>query len=179
MGTAVGNICTGTPASDVASVLLALDGRLKVAGTTSEKTVPVEDFFVGVRRTVLQPDEMVVEIIVPPVTARTGHAFCKLSKTASDIGKLNVSASITVDSNTCTECRIALGSVAPTPMRARQAELALKDRTLDQETISNAADAAAGESKPITDIWSTVEYRTEMTKVLVKRAINTALERAK
>ncbi|MBW1801049.1 MAG: xanthine dehydrogenase family protein subunit M, partial [Deltaproteobacteria bacterium] len=178
MGTAVGNICTGTPASDVASILLALGGRLKIVGKSSEKTVPAEDFFIGTRQTILQPDEMVTEIKLPPVTATTGHAFYKLTKTTADIGKLNVSAAITIDGDQCKECRIALGSVAPTPMRARQAENTLMGKKPDDETISETARAAAAESRPITDIWSTEEYRTEMIKVLVRRAINRALERA-
>ena len=178
MGTAVGNLCAATPASDVASVLLALDAMLRVANKGSEKFVALKDFFVGVRRTVLRPDEMVVEIVMPPIPASTGHAFYKLTKTTADIGKLNVSAAVTVDNGACADCRIALGSVAPTPIRASQAEQTLKGRTLDEETISQAAKAAAAEAKPITDIWSTVEYRTEMIKVLVRRAITTALERA-
>ena len=179
MGTAVGNICTGTPASDVASVLLVLDGRLRIASKASEKIVPVEDFFVGARRTVLRPDEMVTEIIIPPVAALTGHAFYKLTKTMADIGKLNVSTAIRVDKNWCAECRIALGSVAPIPMRARKAEQFLKGKTIDQEMISGAAGVAAGEARPITDIWSTAEYRTEMIKVVVRRAVNKAVERAR
>jgi len=178
MGTAVGNICTATPASDVASVLIALGGRVKVVSMASERIISVEDFFAGVRQTVLGSDEMVSEIVVPAAPASTGYAFFKLTKTTADIGKLNVSASVTMDGDTCSDCRIALGSVAPTPMRARQAEQALKGRKPDEKTVSKVAEAAAGEAKPITDVWSTAEYRTEMIKVLVKRAINTAVEGA-
>ena len=131
MGTAVGNICTATPASDVASVLIALGGRVRVISMTSERIIPMEDFFAGVRQTVLDTDEMVSEIVVPPAPASTGYAFFKLTKTTADIGKLNVSSSVTMAGDTCSDCRIALGSVAPTPMRARQAEQALKGRRPD------------------------------------------------
>jgi len=178
MGTAVGNICSATPASDIASALLILDAKLKIVGTDSERVVPVAHFFVGVRKSILQPEEIVAEIQVPSIPARTGYAFFKLTKTAADIGKLNVSVAMTVTDNTCKDARIALGSVAPTPIRARQAEQTIKGQKPDGRTIIKTAEVAAGEAKPITDLWSTVEYRTEMIKVLVRRAIYKALEGA-
>jgi carbon-monoxide dehydrogenase medium subunit len=163
----------------MASVFLVLGGRLRVASMGSEKIVPIESFFVGARRTILQPDEMVTEIILPQVVRRTGHAFYKLTKTTADIGKLNVSTAITIDNDRCADCRIALGSVAAVPMRARKAEYVLIGNRLDEEMISRAAEAASREAIPITDLWSTAEYRTEMIRVLVRRAINTALEGAR
>jgi carbon-monoxide dehydrogenase medium subunit len=177
MGTAIGNICAATPASDLASVLLILDAKLKIASAESERIVDIDSFFVGVRKSILQSREMVTEIQVPSIPARTGCTFLKLTKTTADIGKLSVSVAMTITDNTCQDAKIALGSVAPTPMRARQAEQTLRGRKLDKSAIARAAEIAAIEAKPITDLWSNVEYRKEMVKVLVRRAIFQVLER--
>lgn len=178
MGTVVGNICVATPASDLASVFLILDARLKIASLKTERLVDFDKFFVGVKKSILQSDEMVTEIQIPPIPERTGCAFLKLTKTAADIGKLNVSVTLTAAENTCQDVKITLGSVAPVPMRARQAEEVLKGQKLEKKIITKAAEIAVTESKPITDIWSTVEHRLQMIKVLVGRAISLASERA-
>ena len=177
MGTAVGNLCVGTPASDVAVTLLALGAELKIANLSSERTISIEDLFVGVGQTILQPDEIVTEISLPTLSTRTGGAFCKLARTAADIAKVNVA--VTISTRNSKDVRIALGSVAPTIIRAKKAEEALKGQKLEPKTIREAAEAAASEAKPITDIRSTAEYRKEMTKILVRRAIEQALERTK
>ena len=179
MGTVVGNLCVATPASDIAPVLFVLGAELKIAGPASEKTVPIEDFFIGVDQTILQPDEIVTEISVPRLPVRTGGAFLKLAHTAACIAKINVAATVTVANGTCKEAKIALGAVAPTIMRARKAEETLKGKKLEQKIIREAAEIAAEEAKPITDLRSTAEYRKEMVAVLVRRAAEKALERAK
>jgi len=161
MGTAVGNLCVATPASDVATALISLGAELKLAGPSKERIIPLESFFIGVNQAILQPDEIVTEILLPSLPAGTGGAFLKLVRTAGDIAKVNVAVVITITDNRCKEAKITLGSMAPTPIRTRKAE------------------AAAGEAKPITDIRSTAEYRKETTKVLVRRAIEKALERVK
>ena len=179
MGTAVGNLCVATPASDIASALYALGARLRIVGPASERIIPIENFFVGVNQTVLEPSEIVTEVILPSPAPQTGGAFFKLVRTASDIAKVNVAVSLTVTDNTCRDAKIALGSVAPTVFRATQAEEALKDSTLEPKVVEEAVQLAAQEAKPITDLRSTVEYREEMVRVLVRRAIGRALTRAK
>lgn len=179
MGTAVGNLCVATPASDVASSLYALGAKLKIANTALGKIIPIENLFIGVNQTVLHPDEIVTEIIVPSPFPKTGGAFLKLIRTSADIAKVNVAVMVTVTNNICQEAKIALGSVAPTPIRAKKAEEILKGKKPEQKVIEAAAEAAAEEAKPITDIRSTAEYRKEVTKVLTKRAIEKALERVK
>lgn len=179
MGTAVGNLCVATPASDVAPPLSVLGARLRIASTTPERLIPIENLFIGVNQTILQPGEIVTEIIVPSPSHETGSAFLKLVRTAADIAKVNVAISVTIINNTCQEAKVALGSVAPTLIRAKKAEETLKGKKVDQKVIEAAAQAAAEEAKPITDIRSTAEYRKETTKVLVRRAIEKALERAK
>ena len=179
MGTVVGNLCVATPASDIAPALLVLGAELKIASLASERTIPIENFFIGVNQTILQPGEIVTEVVLPSLPSGTGGAFMNLVRTASDIAKVNVAVMVTVTDNTCKEAKIALGSVAPTVMRARKAEATLKGQKLEPKIIGEAAEAAAEETKPITDIRSTAEYRKETTKVLVRRAIAKALERAK
>lgn len=179
MATVVGNLCVATPASDIAAALYALGGRLKIVGPGSEKTISIEDFYVGVNQTVLKPDEIVTEVIVPSPAQQTGGAFLKLVRTASDIAKINVAVTLTVTDNTCKEAKVVLGAVAPTVIRATRAEAALRDSKFEPETVEKAAQLAAQEAKPITDLRSTLEYRREMVRVLVRRAVGKALTRAK
>lgn len=179
MGTAVGNLCVATPASDIASALYALGARLRIVGLASERIIPIENFFVGVSQTVLGPGEIVAEVILPSPALQTGGAFFKLVRTASDIAKVNVAVSLTVTDDTCRDAKIALGSVAPTVFRATQAEEALKGSTLEPKVVEEAAQLAAQEAKPITDLRSTVEYRGEMVRVLVRRAVEKAMTKAR
>jgi len=179
MGTAVGNLCVATPASDIASALYALGARLRIVGPASERIIPIENFFVGVNQTVLEPGEIVTEVILPSPAPQTAGAFFKLVRTASDIAKVNVAVSLTVTDNTCRDAKIALGSVAPTVFRATQAEKALKGSTLEPKVVEETAQLAAQEAKPITDLRSTVEYRGEMVRVLVRRAVEKAMTRAR
>lgn len=179
MGTAVGNLCVATPASDIAPPMIALGAELKIASLGPLKTIPIESFFVGVKKTILQPMEIVTEISIPPPPPGTGGAFLNLLRTASDIAKVSVAVIIVISDSTCLDAKIVLGAVAATPIRATKAEETIKGQTLDTKTIEKAADIAAEEAKPISDIRSTAEYRREMTKVLVKKALEKALERAK
>ena len=178
-GTVVGNLCAATPASDIAPPLIVLGAELKIASLTRERIIPIEDFFIGVHQTILQPGEIVTEISIPSPPDNGYGAFLKLSNLAADIAKVNVAVMMTVTNNTCEDVKIALGSVAPTVIRARKVEEVLKGKKLEEKVIRKAAEAAAEEAKPITDIRSTAEYRKEATKVLVRRAIDKALEKAK
>jgi carbon-monoxide dehydrogenase medium subunit len=179
MGTAVGNLCVATPASDIAASLIALGAKLKISSAGSERIILLEDFFVGVHQTVLRPGEIVTEVWLPRPPTKTGSAFLKLVRTAVDIAKVNVAVMITLTNETCQEAKIVLGSVAPTVVRARRAESILKGRKLEAEVILTAAEAAAQEIKPITDIRSTADYRKEATRILVRQTIEKALGRAK
>lgn len=179
MGTVVGNLCVGTPASDVACALFAIGAKLRTARTTGERIVPIENFFTGVNQTTLKSDEMVIEILLPGLPSGTGSAFLKLVRTTDDIAKVNTAVALTLTDNRCRDVKIALGSVAPIVMRARRAEERLKGEGLGQKIIAEAAEAAAEEVRPITDVRSTAEYRKEMTRVLVRRVLEMSLARAK
>ena len=178
-GTAVGNLCVASPASDIAPPLLVLSAKIRIAGPNHERIISIENFFTRVNQTVLRPSEIVTEILIPKPPAATGGAFFRLVWTTANIAQVNVAATVTISDNTCKEAKIALGSVAPTPIRAKKAEEILKGQKLDLKTIEQAANAVGEDAEPITDLRSTAEYRRETTKVLVRRAIEKALERAR
>jgi carbon-monoxide dehydrogenase medium subunit len=178
MGTAVGNLCVGTPASDVALPLYALGATVKLAGRSGQREVPIEDFFLDVGMTAVQPHEIVTEVFVPRQAARSSGAFMKLSKTSEDIAKVNVAVLVSLAGGVCTEAKIALGSVASTPIRAVEAESLLLGREMRAGAIAGVAEAAgeaaAIAAAPITDVRSTAAYRREMIRVLVRDALKRA-----
>jgi carbon-monoxide dehydrogenase medium subunit len=178
MGTVVGNLCVATPASDVAPPLVALGAELEIVGSNGNKTVPLESFYRGLEQTTLEPGDIVTEIRVPPIPDGSGGAFFKLAHTAACIAKVNVAVLINLDNNICKDVRIVLGAVAPTVVRATQAEDTLRDKAPDTETIGRTAALAAKNVAPITDLRSNEDYRKEMVSVLVKRGVEKALDRA-
>ena len=178
MGTAIGNLCVATPASDVAPPLYAMGARMKIVGVDAEREIPIEEFFVDAGKTALGPHEIVTEIVVPSLPSGSGSAFMKLSKTAEDIAKVNAAVMVTLADGRCEDARIALGSVAPTPIRAIGAETMMKGQKMDEKTIEEASASAAEAATPISDIRSTAEYRKERVRILVKDALQEAAARA-
>ena len=177
MGTAAGNLCVATPASDLATALLALGANLKIAGRDGERSEPLEKFYVDYRLTSLDRSEMVTQVMLPGPRPGTGTAFLNLVRTHADIAKIIVAASMLVENGICREARIAIGAAAPTVMRPAKAENSLVGREIRSGVIENAAEMAAEEIKPMTDLRSTAGYRREMTRVLVERALERALQR--
>jgi CO/xanthine dehydrogenase FAD-binding subunit len=178
MGTAVGNLCVGTPASDLAPALYALGASLKIAGLAGEREIPIEEFFLAAGKTAVAPHEIVTEIVVPAPAAGSAGAFLKLSKTAEDVAKVNVAVMLGCGEGVCTQACIAIGSAAPTPVRAAAAEQVLVGRPVDAGAIVAAAEAATMAVCPISDVRSTARYREEMVRVLVRDALEKAAARA-
>jgi len=152
-----------------------------VAGRGRRRTVPLDRFFKGVHRTALNGG-LLVEVVVPapavPAGARAAFAFHKLGRLESDIAVVNAAAGVVVErSGVCRRARIALGAVAPTPLRARAAEARLEGKPFDAAAVAAAAAAAAAEAKPVTDVRATAGYRREMCRVLVARALADCLAR--
>jgi carbon-monoxide dehydrogenase medium subunit len=179
MGTAVGNICVATPASDVATALFALGAELTIEGVDGERKESMQKFCVDYGRTSLKENEIVTEVFLPRPPAGTGSAFMNLIRTHADIAKVSIAVAITVRDGVCEKVRIAVGAAAPTVFRAIKTEAALKGQKVTPEAINEAAETAAGETKPITDLRSTAEYRREMTGVLARRAMEKALQQVK
>ena len=178
MGTVGGNLCNASPAADSAPPLLVLGGRVKLVEGGRERVVPLEDFYVGPGKTILSPKELLVEVQLPESKDGTGSAFLKVVRVAADPAKLNVAVAIEREKDVCRDCRIALGSVAPKPFPTIEAEDILKGKRLTMDLIERASQRASEEIQPITDIRSTVEYRREVTKVIVRDALKLAWERA-
>jgi len=176
-GTIVGNICTSSPSADTPPALIALDARLKLISAKGERIVKIKDFFTDPFKNILKETELLTEIQVPNLPPNSGGAYLWLPKiTAVDETLVGVGVVITVDDaedNVCTDVRIALGSVAPTPMRAEMAENFLKGKRINDSIIKQAAEIASNETSP----RSRAEYRKEMVKVYVKRALTQAVKR--
>ncbi len=178
MGTVAGNLCVGTPASDVAPALYALGARMRIAGRDGEREIPIEQFFLDAGKTAVGPHEIVTEIVVPAPATGSAGAFLKLSTTSEDIAKVNAAVMIELAGGVCVRAGVSVGSAAPTPVRALAAEQALIGRPVGAQAIADAADAAAAAVFPISDVRSTAWYRKEMVRVLVRDALEKAAARA-
>jgi xanthine dehydrogenase iron-sulfur cluster and FAD-binding subunit A len=171
-GTVVGNQITASPANDTITALWALEGRLTLRSNRGERTLSFPEFFKGVRRTAIAPDEMVTDIAFPALRSYQRGVFVKLGlRRANAISVVNAAAILTLDGNRVTEARIALGSVAPTIVRAPEAEAALLRGSLNAERIGEAASLAAQAAAPISDVRAGAGYRREAVGFLVRRAL--------
>ena len=169
-----GNVCNGAPSADTVPPLLTYDARAVIAGPGGRREVPLAEFFVGPGKTILKPDELVVELIVPPPAANSsGHYLRFIPRNEMDIAVAGAASMVIVDPGTgrCTKARIALASVAPTPVRARESEAALEGQVLNSETVRRAAESAPAAASPISDVRGSAEYRKELCKVLTQRTL--------
>lgn len=181
-GTVVGNVANASRAADTPLALIALDAEAKVLSKTRERIERVEDLFVGPGQTNLKSEELIVELRFRGLKPEQGGAFIKLAKRrALAIAGVNVATVITVDKerNVISDARIAVGCVVPKPQRAKRAEEALIGYSINDETIRNASQEAAGEVSPRTGLHGSAEYKREMAKILVVRTIKNSLGRIK
>jgi carbon-monoxide dehydrogenase medium subunit len=181
MGTMGGNICNAAPSADTAPSLICLGAKARLVGPKKERVVPVEEFFTGPGETVLKAGEILTEIQVPNQPAHTGGAYLRLTRLSVDLAVVGVAALVTLEGKggLCKEARIALGAVAPTPIRAKKAEEVIMGKKIEDGLIEEAAQTASEEARPITDVRGSAPYRTDIVRVLTKRAIGQALEQAK
>jgi aerobic carbon-monoxide dehydrogenase medium subunit len=179
LATLGGNVCNAAPSADMAPPLLALDAVAVIAGPNGRRVVPFAEFFVGVRRTVVAPDEMLVEIEIPAPAAGSGGTYRRHTpRRELDIAIVGVASQLTICDGRCATARIALAAVAPTPVRARDAEAALEGSAVTPETIEAAARLAVEAAQPISDQRGSAEYRRHLVRVLTRRTLRTALDRA-
>lgn len=182
LGTVGGNLCNASPAADAAPPLLLMDASLILASARGERRISIHDFFQGPRRTVLQADEILKEIFIPQIPGRRGATYLKLGRRkAMEIAIVGIGVAIHLNGSdqVVSDCRIALGSVAPTPLRARHGEEILRNQEIRDELIEEAAEVAAEEASPISDVRASREYRLDMIRVLCRRAIPAALASAR
>jgi carbon-monoxide dehydrogenase medium subunit len=179
LATVGGNICNAAPSADMAPPLVALEAQAVIAGPKGERRVPMADFFTGVRKTVLGPDEVLVEFVVPAPGAHSGGQYLRHTpRRELDIAVVGVASQLTMADGKCAKARIALASVAPTPVRASAAERALEGQALTPQLIERAATLAVEAAKPISDQRGSIEFRKHLVRVLTRRTLIAALERA-
>jgi carbon-monoxide dehydrogenase medium subunit len=175
-----GNLCNGSPAADTTPALIALGAKAIVAGRKGRRSVPVESFVVGPGRTVLAPDELLVELEVPAPAQHSADCYLRqIPRNEMDIAVVGVGASVTLDGDRCVAARIALAAVGPTPILAAQAASELIGKSIDEASLARAASAASAASQPITDMRGTAEYRRKIVAVLTRRAVAEAARRAR
>lgn len=179
LATVGGNICNAAPSADMAPPLVALEAQAVIAGPKGERRVPLSDFFTGVRKTVVGPDELLVEIFVPAPGPHSGGCYIRHTpRRELDIAVVGVASQVTIANGVCAKARISLAAVAPTPVRATAAEAALEGKPLTPELIERAADLAGQAAKPISDQRGSADFRRHLVRILTRRTLTTALARA-
>ncbi len=180
MATIGGNVCNAAPSADTVPPLLAYEAEAVIVGPDGRRTLPIAEFFRGPGETALAPGELLAELRLPLPLAGTGAVYERNTpRKQMDIAVVGVAVALTLAGDTIGRARVALGAVAPTPLRASGAESALEGRPADEETFAKAAEAAAGDSSPITDIRASDEYRRHLVKVMTARLLAEAASRAK
>ena len=177
-----GNFCNAAPSADAVPPAIAYGAMLVIAGPGGRREMPAEDFFVGPGQTVLEKGEVLVEIELPPPPPHSGAAYLRfIPREEMDIAVAGVGAFVRLSpgAHTCEQARIVLAAVAPTPVRAKEAEAFLTGRALDETTLAQAGELASQAASPISDVRGSAAYRLELVKVLTRRTLGTALERAR
>lgn len=178
VATVGGNLCNASPSADMAPPLIGFGAKARLMGPEGERIVALEQFFTGPGESKLHIGEMLTEIQISDPPPRTRGVYVKLpARTAIDLAVVGVAVVLTLDAKggQILDARIVLGAVAPTPMRARQAESVIKGKTMSDRLTEEAAQIAAEEAKPISDVRGSASYRKEMVEVLTREAIMQAV----
>ena len=178
-GTIGGNLASGEPLTDLAQIFIALDGKLKIAGPSGQRTISVEELFLDFYTTSLAEDEIITQVVLPPPPLRSGIDYIRFSSSSVvDKPSAGVAVRLTLDEKAVQFARIVLGCVGPTPVRAKKAEALVTGETLNDELIGEAGALASQECSPIGDLRGSEEYKRAIVRALVKRAAGAAYERA-
>ena len=175
-----GNVCNAAPSADTIPALLIHEAIARTASASGEREIPLIDFFAGPGQTVLAKGEILKELVLPAPSANTASSYLRfIPRNEMDIAVAGVGSLIEVDpsSKVVTKARIALASVAPTPVRAYAAEEYLEGIAIDEATINKTADLAVQAAVPITDVRGSAEYRKELIRVLTNRTLTICMER--
>jgi carbon-monoxide dehydrogenase medium subunit len=183
MATLAGNICNASPGADTPPILLVLDAEVEIcwangASPAQRNRLPLGGFFSGPKKTVLKQGQMMASVTLPLPPEHSGAAFRRLARVSLDIAKINCAAYIERQGDRIRQARIALGSVAPTPVRAPTIENALEGQKYSERLLHQAAELVAEDIAPIDDVRSTAEYRRQIASLLVREALEEAWRRS-
>lgn len=184
LGTLGGNLANASPSAEFAPPLLVLEASVRCVGPGGERSVPMNEFFVGPGKSVLGRGELITEVHVPDSPPRAQAIYLKHSLRTMDVSMAAAAALVLLDGDVCREVRIALGAVAPTPFRAGKAEAALRGQRLsgdgkDRQLLEEIGRIAADESRPIDDLRGFASYRKKVVAMLVRQGLEQAIARAR
>jgi carbon-monoxide dehydrogenase medium subunit len=180
MGTVGGNLASGEPLTDLSQIFIALDGKAKITGSEGQRTIPIEELFVDFYTTSLAEDEILTQVVIPPLPARSGIEYIRFSSSSVvDKPSAGVAVRLTLDAGgeTIQTARIVLGCVGATPVRARKAENLLTGKKLVPEMAEEAGSIASQECSPTSDLRGSEEYKRAIVRTLVRRATGKAYKR--
>ena len=179
MGTMAGNICNASPVADSVIPAICYNAVLTLQSRDrGSRTVAIEDFFLAPGVSVMEKDELLVDIMLPAPQAHTGASFIKKTRVRPDIAKLNIGVKLVRDGNRIVDCRIAMGAIAARPYFFRELSAALTGQTMSQRLVDETAAAIAAQIRPINDNRTTAEYRTVITEVVAADALREAWHQA-
>ncbi|MGH8648493.1 MAG: FAD binding domain-containing protein [Burkholderiales bacterium] len=179
LATVAGNLAHGDPGNDHPATMLATGAEVVATGPKGERTIPVAQLFTGLFTTALAPDEILTEIRIPTPPLGSGGAYVKLERKVGDFATAAVAVQLTLAANgTCEQVGIGLTNVGAVPIKATQAEAALRGKRPDEAAIKQAARLAADAAQPEADLRGSVEYKKDLVRVLTGRALRKAIERA-
>jgi carbon-monoxide dehydrogenase medium subunit len=181
MGTVGGNLASGEPLTDLSQIFIALDGKVKITSPNGQRTIAVEELFIDFYTTSLAEDEILTQVVLPPLPARSGIEYIRFSSSSVvDKPSAGVAVRLTLEnsSETIQTARIVLGCVGATPVRARKAEALIAGKQLTSQLAEEAGSAAAQECSPTSDLRGSEQYKRAIVRTLVKRATSKAYERA-
>ena len=178
-GTIGGSLAHADPSAELPALMVALEGRLRIAGASGVREAEAGEFFLMYFTTCLRSDELLTEVRVPCLPARTGYAFDELARRHGDFALAGVACTITLDQQgIVTDCRLGLTGVGMTPVRPREAEAQLIGGYPDALAVRRAAEAVMDLVMPESDLHGSAEYRRELAGVLTERALGRARQRA-
>lgn len=179
VGTVGGNLASGEPLTDLSQILIALDAKLNICGPSGARNLPVEDLFVDFYTTSLAEDEIITQVVIPPLPRRSGVEYIRFSSSSVvDKPSVGVAVSLTLEQEAIQRARVVLGCVGPTPVRARKAEAMLSGINVTSKLAATVGKQASEECSPTNDLRGSEQYKRAIVGTLVKRALMAANDKA-
>lgn len=179
MGTVGGNLAAGDPLTDPGASLIALDAEVTLTGSSGQRRIRLDEFFIDYYQTALEPGELLTDIHVPPPD-RPGWSHIKFTpRSVEDFATVGVAVTLRTQNGACDDVRIGLNSVGSTIVRARKAEAVLRGKTIDEQSLKDSGEVAASECDPVDDNRGSADYKLHLVKVLVRRAVQEAYQRSR